>query len=353
MDTFAYCTREQVKRALDQKITARDDEQLDRCIVSGRGQVESLTNRRFYPWTGTRYFDWPNQQYARSWRLWLDGSDLISVTTFTSGGTLIPSTNYFLRRGDNIDEPPYSYIEIDISTSSALSAGSTHQRSAALAGVFGASSDEVSAGVLAEALDASETGIDVSDSTLIGVGDIIRVDSERMIVTDKVMLDTTVDIAGSDSLTASTSDVSLTVSTATNAPVKNEIILIDSERMLVVDVAGTVLTLKRAWDGTVLATHAAGAGIFAPRTLTVQRGALGTTAATHTNATAIVRNIPPSLVQALNMAEAINFILQENSGYARTIGSGDNQREAPGRGLNDLRKSVYAEHGKQMRTRAV
>src|SRR5690606_40111271 len=128
-------------------------------------------------------------------------------------------------------------------------------------------------------------------SSLIGVGDLIRVGTERMIVTGKVMLDTGVTAS---SLEARAGDVSITLSTATGAPTVGEVILIGSERMLVVDRAGLVLTVKRAWDGSVLASHASGASIWPPRTLLVSRAVLGATAAFHQVGAAVARHVPPA-----------------------------------------------------------
>jgi hypothetical protein len=346
-----YATREDVKSALDVKETARNNAQIDRAIESASRSVEGLLHRRFYPWTGTRYFDWPNGQYARPWRLWLDADELISVSSLTSGGTLIAATDYFLEPVNT--GPPYNRIEIDLDSSAAFDGGSTHQRSVAATGVFGGSADESPAGATAEAVDISETAVDVSDSAAIGVGDLIRVDSERMLVTGKTMLDTSINIDASDSLTASNADVSITMSTTTNAPVADEVILIGSERMLVVDVAGSVITVKRAWDGSVLAAHATGADIYAPRTLTVTRGAVGTTAATHLTAAPIVKNAVPGTVKALTVAEALCTVLNESGGYARTAGSGEGAREAAGRALKDARDQAYTRYGRKARTRAV
>lgn len=355
MDSFAYASREDVKRALDSKNTARDDAQVDRAVEAARRDIEALTHRKFFPWTGTRYVDWPNNQYARPWRLWLGTNEVASVTTLVSGGTTIAAADYFLRRSDDVDEAPYTHIEVDLDSSAAFSVGNTHQRSVAITGVFiGCPVDEVSAGALVGAVaSTSATTVDVNNSAAVGIGNIIKVDTERMIVTDKAMLDTGVNVDAADSLTASVSDVSITMSTTTRAPVKDEVILIDSERMLVVDVAGSVLTVKRAWDGTVLATHAANTDIYAPRTLTVQRGALGTTAATHLDTATVYRFVPPPLVRSLNIAEALTTLLQEGSGYARTAGSGDNEREVSGRGLKALREDVYTTHGRKARLAAV
>lgn len=346
-----YCTREDVKRALDAKETSRTNAQIDRAIESASRGIERTLHRRFYPVAATRYKDWPNTQFARPWRVWLDADEVISVTALTAGGTTIASTDYFLEPVDS--GPPYTRIEIDLSSSASFASGDTSQRAISITGLFGYTADTSPAGALAEALDASETGVDVTDSSLVGVGDIIKADSERMIVTGRGMLDTGVNIHASDSLAASKSDVSITMSTTTNAPVVDEIILIDSERMLVVDVAGSVLTVIRAWDGSVLATHAGSADIYAPRTLTVTRGVLGTTADTHSTATAITKHVVPGPVRQLTVAEVLNALMQETSGYARMIGGLESQKELLPRGLTDLRMQVYATYGRKARSRVI
>lgn len=348
-----YCSREDVKSALDFKETARNDGQVDRAIERASRTVEGLLRRRFYPELATRYFDWPNQQSARAWRLWLENNELISVSSLVSGGSTISASNYFLRSSDNASEPPYDALELLLSANATFGGGSTHQKDIALTGLYGFKDDSVAAGALAEALDSSETGVDVTDSSLIGVGHLIKVESERMTVTGKTMLDTGVNIDASDSMTASAADVSIIMSTTTGAPVTGEVILINSERMLVVDVAGTTLTVKRAWDGSVLATHAANADIYAPRTLTVVRGVLGTTAAAHNTALAITRADYPGPVVSLCVAESVVQLLNESAGYARTAGSGDNAREAAGRALVDARKLAMRSHGRMVRMASV
>lgn len=343
-----YCSREDVKAALDAKLTARSDAQIDRIIEQSSRFVEGLTHRKFYPLTTTIYKDWPNFQYARPWRVWLDQHQLVSISSLTSGGTTIAATDYFLRPDDG---PPYSHIEIDLDSSAAFGGGSTHQRDITIVGVAYWPEVPLATGTLGEDLTSGETDVDVSDSSLIGVGDIIRIDTERMTVTGKTMLDTAVDIDAGDSLTASPADVSITVSGSSGAPVVGEVILIDSERMLVVDRASLVLTVKRAWDGTVLATHSASASIYAPRTLTVERGALGTTAAAHSTSAAITKHVSPA--RTLCVAETVNTYLQETSGYAREVGSGENAREASGRGLKDMRDQFVTTYGRKARIRAI
>jgi hypothetical protein len=347
-----YATRESVKNALDIKETALSNTEVDSAIDAASRTVEGMLHRKFYPWTGTRYFNWPNFQYARSHVLYLEQDELISVNSLTSGGEAIASTDYFLEPVN--DGPPYTRIELDLDASAAFGQGTTAQRDVAITGVFGHSTTDLVSGTLNEALDASETAVNVSDSYLIGIGSIIKVESERMIVTEKVMQDTTVDIDAGDSLTASVADVSMTVSTSVGIlPKVGEILLIDSERVLVTDIAGLVVTIKRAVDGSVLASHAGGAAIYAPRTLTVTRAALGTSAATHADTTAITRHEVPSLIAEFTTALALNTLLQRSSGYARESGSGDGTKEFTGRSISQIKNDAMTTYGRMARIGAI
>lgn len=344
-----YCTREDVARALDSKESARNFGQIDRAVEAASRSIEGLTHRKFYPTTAIRYFGWPDRQMGRSWRLWLDADELISITTLSSGGTTIASTDYFLEPANT--GPPFTHIEIDLDSTAAFGGTSgTHQRNITISGVFGHSAVDAPAGTLAAAISSTTaTTCTVSDSAAIGVGHLVKVDSERMIVTGKTMVTTSQTLQ--TPVTASTADVSVAVTTGSSYAI-DEVILLDSERMLVVDIAGNILTVKRAWDGSVLAAHT-GSTIFAARLLTVERGAVGTTAATHTNGTAITRHVVPGLIRQLAVAEAINTVQQETSAYARVIGTGEGQREASGRGLAGLRDQVYTRHGRKVRIRVV
>lgn len=340
-----YATREDVKSALDVKESARNNGQVDRALGTASLTIEGdqLTGRRFYPEVDTRTFDWPAHVDPAGWyrRLWLDRNELISVTTLAVAGTTIDPGDYHLRRIDGREEPPYDYIDID----SAVSPPSTgiYNRAVSILGVYGYDLNTTPAGALAEALDASETGVDVTDSAAVGVGSLLLVESERMIVTGKSMLDTGQNLGGA--LTASAADTTVPVTTG-SAYAVGEVILIDAERMRIVDIAGNNLIVKRSWDGSVLAAHSLGADIYAPRTLTVERGVLGTTAAAHADATAVRVQVYPDPVRDLAIAEAVTQLVQESSAYGRVIGSGDNAIEAAGKGLRAMRDQVRQRYGR-------
>lgn len=349
-----YATREDVQRALDSKLTARNNAQIDRALESASRGVDALCHRRFYPEHDTRSWDWPNQQYARPWRLWLDDNELISVTTLASGGTTIAASDYFLE--PNRGGPPYNRLEIDLDSTAGFGGGNTHQRAITVTGLFGYANDETSVGTLTAAVSsttATAVAVTASASALLGVGSVLRIDDERFLVTGRSMADTGQNLGGSG-LTAQANSVTVAVSDGTGFAI-DEIILIESERMLIVDIAGNNLTVKRAWDGSVLAAHSAGVDVYAPRTLTVTRGALGTTAATHNSGVTVNRWDPPGPVRDLTIAEVIAQLTNEQAGYARTRKSGDggtSERALDMSALKGLRDRVYASHGRKGRVRA-
>lgn len=354
MATPWYATREEIKAELDVKETARSNARIDRALADATEAIEAgLTHRVFYPVLDTRKFDWPPRAGATPWILRLNANELISVTSLTSGGVAIASSDYLLRRADDKAEPPYTRIEINLSSNATFGGGATYQQDITITGLFGYRNDETPLGVTTEALDATETGIDVDAATsaAVGVGSLLRIDTERVIVTARAQLDTGQTLGGGG-LTNQNNSVTVTVQSGA-AFAAGETILIDGERMRVDEVAGNTLIVARAWDGSTIAAHSAGTAIYAPRTLTVARGALGTTAATHLTAATVYRWDAPGSVRQLCVAEALTDLLQGRSGYARTAGSGENEREMSGRALQDLRGRVYASHGRKARTRAV
>lgn len=342
-----YCTREMVKAALDFAETARANSRVDRAVESASVGVEGLCNRVFWPQSTTRYWDWPNDQYARPWRLWLDQHDLISVTSLAAGGVSITADKFNLE--PQRSGPPYRSIELRLDSTAVFGGGPTPQRNIAVTGVFGWNTDTDPAGATAEAVDLTETGIDVTDSATIGVGDLVLIDAEYMLVTDKQMLSTGQTLQAP--LTAAASGTSVSVSSGA-AYVAGETLLVDSERLLVEDIAGNTLTVRRGFDGSVLAAHT-GSTIYAPRTLVVTRGFAGTAAATHPSSAAVRRHRPPPQVRDLALAYAVNQLLQETAGYARIAGTGETARELTGRGIQALEDDVYASYGRKARTRAV
>lgn len=342
-----YCTREDIRSALDFAFTSKDNKRIDTAIESASRDIEeNQLNRKFYPQVATKYFDWPDDlQYADPWRLYFDDLDCISLTSLTIGGATISSNDYILRPENS--GPPYEWLELD-RTSTAAFAGNQQQNIVGI-GLWGFDNNTEVAGTLVGGINDSVTTLVCSDSSLIGVGNILYVGTERMLVTDKTMVTTSQTLQ--TPLTASKADVSVAVADGTAYHV-GETILLDSERMLINDIAGNTLTVERAYDATVLATHT-GSTVYAPRTLQVTRSALGTTGAAHLNGVNLnIQKIHP-LVRELCIAEVVNTLEQRSSAYARTIGSGESIRNASGAGIADIRKRAYNALARKGRVYAV
>lgn len=350
-----YATREQVKNSLEIAYTSRSDSLIDQKIDAASRSVEGLLHRRFYPERRTVKFDWPNRSYAPTWQIWLDDNEMISIESVTSGGTLLDPTYTFLSRGDDKLEPPYSALNIDLSTAGAFSGGVTFQRAIESLGLYGYNDTDVSipSGTLGGNINAVVTTLIINPSSgmyTVGVGSVVLIGTERLILVERRMSTSGQTLQGA--LDDMNSDTTVAVTDGTLFA-QYETILIDAERMRIVDIAGNNLIVQRAWDGSVVGTHLVGATIFAQRTFTAKRGALGSTAAAHNLADSVYAHEYPGLVNELCIAETVVLLEQNSSAYARTIGSGPNVREATGNGLEDLRAQAYTAYGRKQRSTAI
>jgi hypothetical protein len=352
-----YCSRESVKTALDEAETARSNAQIDDAILSGARDVEGLCNRpeyAFAPVLATRYYDYPSRtSRAPSWRLrFEDGATLISASAVTTdnGDTTLTAGQYFLTP---VNSPPYTGLDIDLSGSGSFSSGDTYQRATGITGIWGWTNDNIAIGALTGTLAASTTATASMTWTTarFGVGDILLIGTERMVITERTFVDSTQNLQ--TSVTASEADVTIAVTDGTAFAV-DEIILIGAERMRVIDIAGNNLIVKRAQDGSQLDDHTAMTDdIYALTGVELDRAQLGTTLAAHSAADVVYRWKPPPLLASLNRAYALNTLLQERSGYARVAGTGENAREFTGRGIAALEADVRRVFGLKARHRAI
>jgi hypothetical protein len=321
---IAYCTREDVMSALAYDETARYTAAVDRAVQAGSRSVESLLRRRFYPDAATRTI-----QGQADRRVFLGDNEAISFSSISKNGVLVAPATYDLRSGNG----PVTSIDFD--------GWYGRTDDITLTGVFGYANAQRPAGSLAVAISTTgATTLTVSDGSLVGVGDLLTIDSERLQVTGRGWVTS----AQTGSLTASNADRTLAVATGSAYRV-GETLLIDAERVLVEDIAGNNLIVRRAQGGSVLAAHTT-ALIYVSRLLTVLRGVTGTTAATHLISAGVTALDPPALIRSLAIAEASNLVLQEASGFSRTSGSGDNVRNATGGGLDELRKQAFGSFGR-------
>jgi len=336
-----YCSREQVKTAAQVGGPDRHA-QIDRLIEAESRRIDRETRRIFIPKTQTRQYRWPLPGNDSGKILWLD-FDLISISTLQtkaqdSSPTTISASDFFLE--PQAFGPPYDRIEIDLSSTAAFEAGDTPQRSISVNGSWGYSEDTKSSGTVASGLSASASATTMvcSDASLINVGDALLIESEQVFVSDR-------DFAALDSillngaLTADKSNVTVTVD-GSHGIVAGEIIRVDSEQLFVSAVSTNNLTVRRAFNDTVLAAHSDDTAVHINRTLTIERGVNGTTAATHSDSTAISKYEVPFDVNELCVAAAVNAVHQESAGWGREVGTGEGAREMRGRSLAELRHGL-------------
>jgi hypothetical protein len=345
-----YCTREQVRRALDVKQASYTNEQVDRAICAATDAVEDLTARKFYPLDTTRKWDWPNFQYTYPWRVWLDNFELAAIPTLVTTGSLnsipitIPIAACIFQPVN--EGPPYTRLELRRDMNYGFGNNPTPQLDIAITGTYGYWTRTRSAGQLAASMGPGDLTATVSNGISVGVGDVMIIDSERMIVTDANYMNTTIVYAGVS--TASAADNVMGVPDGTQF-VAGEVLQIDAEWMLVLAINANNVIVKRAWDASILSPHSGGT-VYARRLLSVLRGQLGTTAATHSNAAPVTVSDVPGLVRELAIAEAEVWVSQEPTGYSgasapqkpTTAGRGGYSVSEPvaGAGLPDIRQRV-------------
>lgn len=345
-----YCTREEVRAAVDIPWAVRANLRIDRAIQDAAQRVEGQLHRVFYNTDMTCYWDWPNFQYAYPWRLWFDQWEFAAIpTSVTSGGESIPLSACNFEPVNS--GPPYTYVELRRDQSYSFGNGPTPQRDVAITGTRGYWTRTAPAGQLAAAVtDTTGTTVTVTNSAAAGVGDNILIDSERLLLTDKRMVAT-----GQTQLTGLTTakNNDQTLGIANGAAVNvGETLLLDSERVLVTDIAGNSVTVERAYDGTTLAAHTS-AAVYAPRQWIVTRGAQGSTAATHSNGAAVLLAVVPSLVKDYSLAEALVQLKNEPGAFTISQGTDAARQSNIGGNLPDLRNQAYTAYGRNARQRTV
>jgi hypothetical protein len=319
----AYVTRETVQTVggFGSVIASK----IDRAIFTQSRNIENQLLRHFYPLTEAHTFHDPynDTSHVCDPGFWLN-RDLLSATAVTVDGTAASSYTLLPKQG-----PPYDRIIVD----------GFDGLDTIITGDWGWSNDTKAAGTLAADITTTTAvtcDVDGDAAATIGVGDLMSVNTERMIVTGRTAIDSTANLNGA--LTADANNQTVTITDGSGFAVGEEL-LVESERMLILDIATNDLTVERAFRGSTLAAHNDATDVFAYRRLTIDRGATGTTAIDTSVATdAITVNVPPAPIRDWCLGEVLNQIAQETGAYARVVGSGDNQQEARGAGLKDLRR---------------
>lgn len=354
---ITYAKRGQITDSLEANTSVRSNRLIDRRSLSASRFVEGLCKRRFYPARIVIKDDYPNYSYADTWRYWLEGNELVSVESVVSGGVTLDPADYFLSREDGLQEPPYDSLQLRLGSGASFSAGDSFQQALVITGKGGwnDTSTALAGGSLGGNINDSATSLVINPSSgrfTVDAGSLILIGSEYMSITGERMmsavsgqtLGSNVDDAKSETTIPVTSGAAFAV---------DEVINIGAELMRINVIAGNNLIVERAYWGTVLEAHTSGAQIYASRTFQVERGAIGSTAASHTAADAVYDHEFPEGINELTIAEAVVMLEQNSAGYAAEMGSGATGRETPRTGLDDLRQSVREAYGRVSRLGAI
>ncbi len=307
-----YATRERVSLTLEAVDTSRSAYLIDNKIEAASRNAETLLHGRFYPALVTVKYDWPNYQHVAPWQLWLDDNQAISVVSMSAGGTTIDAADRFLRRGDGKAEPPYSYIEIDQASSAAFQSGDTTQEAIELNLLAGWNDTDTSIphAVLSGAINASVTTAvfnpSSGDYNALGIGALVLAGTERMVIVGRRYSAVSGQTISAD-VDDHQSDTGIPVTSGAAFAV-GETIYIGIEKMRINDIVDNTLMVDRAFDGTVLGPHTSGAAVSAKRTYVLKRGALGTTAASHSDTDPVYVHQYPEPLGELVVAETCSML---------------------------------------------
>lgn len=197
--TNGYCTLTELKNRLDISSTdATRDAYMHQMIEAASRWIDNVTGRTFYALTATRYFTATDEYSVRV-------NGLLSVTTLKTDEdgdrtyeTTWQTTDYDLMP---YNDTPYLWVEVSPNSSYLFP---LTRRGVQIAGSWGWTQTALtSSATLAEDLDATETGVDVSAGTAFEIGMTIRIDSEVMFV-DAISTNTLTVRRGQNGSTAAT-----------------------------------------------------------------------------------------------------------------------------------------------------
>ena len=210
-----YATIGDIKDILG--ITATTDDTTIRKIAEAASRsIDAYCNRYFYTQSATRYFD-------GAVKLWLP--DLLSITTLKTDEdgnatfeNTLAATDYLLYGHgieDSLNTLPYTRLEIS-ENSDYSSFASGIRKGVEIVGVWGygdgiSATPYISDTTTNEALDASETAVDVTSATNLSAGQVILVESEQMYISSISSTTLTVE-RGVNGTTAATHDTGKTIS---------------------------------------------------------------------------------------------------------------------------------------------
>lgn len=251
--------------------------------------------------------------------LWV--GELLAVTSILDDADTLQASDYLLYPRQRLwDNGPYDRITLDPDATT-IGAWSLEEDIIVVTGRWGLyeQSEATGATVQDDPLSDSATSLLANNGSKIRPGKVLLVDAEQLLVTATAAATaSTATLNGA--LDANSEEVAVSDGSQLNI---GEIAKVEFEKMLVLDISGNTLLVDRGWDNTKRTTHADTTAVNVHRTFTVKRAINGTTANSHAQGTDIYQYLPPYDVNYLCKQTASLMSRKEDTGYAGKTGSID------------------------------
>lgn len=243
----------------------------------------------------------------------------LSVSAITNDGTSLSATDY-------IEQPtarhwangPFSWLEVDPDAAN-LSAWVEEEEGVLITANWGLFdlTRLLSATVQGGGQTDSASTLVVSNGASLSPGMVVKIGSEWESVDSTNTSPTNATTLGAAITDTNTQSITLTDGTLVNI---GEIMRVDLEKMKIRDISSNTALVIRGWEGTPRATHSNAATVAAYRTFNVTRAVNGSTAAAHAAATAIYQQCAPDDVNGLCRKIAGRMLKDAQGGYSGVIG---------------------------------
>lgn len=253
-----------------------------RCREASK-HLESVIGQ-FVPVTASKSYDNPGGDAHNGFEFMLD--PLLAVVSITDkNGNAISSDDYELYPLNRAwENGPYLRLK-------------TYYDEITINGRWGLYEEWLANGLSGTLAAASTTSLVVTNGGRLWPGKVVKLEDEQILVAAG---------CGGENSPDPTTATSVTTGYATEAtdiiPVTSgaefyfdEVIRIGDEDMLILRKDGNELIVRRGWNGTLRDEHSLSSAIKVYRTVTIERGANGTTAAAHSSAAMYEAQIPADL----------------------------------------------------------
>lgn len=278
---FAY-----LKQVIDDLGLPGDEPGLFERLKEASAHLENVMGQ-FIPVSGTRTFA---AKYSGKLRI----DPLISATAVVDDDCTLATDDYdLLPLNREWADGPYTYIQPD-------GGSGKFSDELVISGTWGKFSRLQALGINGTLAAAGTTSLAVTNGSILWPGLVLLMESEQMLVEAGCGGENSPDpTLATSKLGQALSDNEDDVLVDSGAEFyQGEVLRIDSEDVLIRRKAGNVCTVTRGWNNTTRANHVMDSAIYVYRTVTLQRGVNGTTAAAHNNV-AISRYVAPEDVNYL------------------------------------------------------